>query len=233
MRGLLWLLVACGKPIEGAEPGECTDGADNDADGYFDCVDNDCLGAPDCQATTGEGDADADSDADTDADTDPPDDTDVPTTECVGDLCDLTRMDLQFFVIITPTFGQKCSVAMRGSGVAHSVAPPWVVFDGEWGFDDGYTTCDDKTKDAFHTWAGGSFHSFYFSDDLTVAYDWYAHRDEGDANDAPNDTVFYVTDMDVPVDMTVSEPIFLWEELFDYGLYGKFDQSLLVTFFKD
>jgi hypothetical protein len=33
---------------EGDEPGECSDGADNDEDGDFDCDDTDCIGAPDC-----------------------------------------------------------------------------------------------------------------------------------------------------------------------------------------
>ncbi len=35
--------------FEGDEPGECTDGADNDMDGLFDCDDSDCEGSPDCQ----------------------------------------------------------------------------------------------------------------------------------------------------------------------------------------
>lgn len=231
MRGLLWLLVGCGGPIEGSEPGQCIDGADNDADGYFDCDDNDCWGAPDCKDDTEDGDTDADPPDDTDL----PADTDVPptgTTPCDSPLCDLTRMDLKFYVIIDPAFGETCAVAMVGSGVAYSVDPPWVVFDGEWGFDDEFTTCTNE-KDAFHTWAGGSYHSFYFSDDLTVVYDWYAHRDLGDANDSDNDTTFYVTDMSEPIDMTLSEPTFVWQEVFDYGLYGRFDQNLGVTFFKD
>ena len=29
-------------------PGECTDGADNDSDGVYDCEDSDCAAAPDC-----------------------------------------------------------------------------------------------------------------------------------------------------------------------------------------
>ena len=33
---------------EGDGVGECTDGADNDADGLFDCDDLDCYGSPDC-----------------------------------------------------------------------------------------------------------------------------------------------------------------------------------------
>jgi hypothetical protein len=33
---------------EGDEPGECSDGADNDGDGHFDCDDQDCSGSPAC-----------------------------------------------------------------------------------------------------------------------------------------------------------------------------------------
>lgn len=45
--------VGCGEqvgdtPKEGSEPGQCEDGADNDGDGYFDCEDTDCAGAPVC-----------------------------------------------------------------------------------------------------------------------------------------------------------------------------------------
>ena len=35
--------------VEGTEAGDCTDGADNDGDGLFDCDDDGCSGAPDCQ----------------------------------------------------------------------------------------------------------------------------------------------------------------------------------------
>jgi hypothetical protein len=34
--------------FEGDSPGECTDGADNDRDGLFDCDDTDCAAAPEC-----------------------------------------------------------------------------------------------------------------------------------------------------------------------------------------
>jgi hypothetical protein len=33
---------------EGDDPGECSDGADNDQDGLFDCDDPNCSGSPDC-----------------------------------------------------------------------------------------------------------------------------------------------------------------------------------------
>ena len=51
----LALLVGCGSQIElrtiqaeGDDPGECSDGADNDGDGAFDCQDEDCLGSAEC-----------------------------------------------------------------------------------------------------------------------------------------------------------------------------------------
>ena len=44
------LVVGCAGGIEGKNPGECADLADNDADGLFDCLDPDCQGAPDCAA---------------------------------------------------------------------------------------------------------------------------------------------------------------------------------------
>ena len=37
---------------EGDDPGECSDGADNDMDGFFDCNDNECMMSPDCTGET-------------------------------------------------------------------------------------------------------------------------------------------------------------------------------------
>lgn len=47
-------VVGCGPqlpPIEGTQRGDCTDGADNDADGAFDCDDSSCAGSPACGLT--------------------------------------------------------------------------------------------------------------------------------------------------------------------------------------
>lgn len=54
-------LVGCPGPsrIEGTEPGDCSDGADNDADGAFDCDDSSCRGAPACDAEVDAGGTDA------------------------------------------------------------------------------------------------------------------------------------------------------------------------------
>ena len=53
---------------EGANPGECTDGADNDFDGDYDCNDSDCAGSPDCLESDCDDGADNDQDGDFDCD---------------------------------------------------------------------------------------------------------------------------------------------------------------------
>ena len=69
------LAVGCGdsekleedERIEGSEGGDCSDGADNDLDGIFDCDEAECAGSPDCEETDTDDDTDAD-DTGTDAD---------------------------------------------------------------------------------------------------------------------------------------------------------------------
>ena len=57
--------------VEGTEPGDCTDRADNDGDSLFDCDDDGCANSPDCDADTGGGDdSDVDLDPGGDADQD-------------------------------------------------------------------------------------------------------------------------------------------------------------------
>ncbi len=49
-------------PYEGDEAGECSDGADNDQDGLFDCEDEGCVGSPDCACDDTDGDGVCDED---------------------------------------------------------------------------------------------------------------------------------------------------------------------------
>ncbi len=60
--GFVWLAallafgLGCGDDdarVEGTMPGDCTDGADNDADGLLDCADDGCFGAPACALDAG------------------------------------------------------------------------------------------------------------------------------------------------------------------------------------
>lgn len=53
---LLLCSTACQQPAEGTGAGECSDGADNDSDGHFDCADSDCSGSADCAAALGDDD---------------------------------------------------------------------------------------------------------------------------------------------------------------------------------
>ena len=84
------LLIGCGSDtpkdidpnhgdarMEGTEPGDCTDGADNDGDTFFDCNDDGCAGAPDCVDADADADTDADADADADAEADADADADA------------------------------------------------------------------------------------------------------------------------------------------------------------
>jgi hypothetical protein len=55
LAGVVALQTACGvlkKDPEGNDAGECSDAADNDEDGLFDCLDPDCAGSPDCTGTS-------------------------------------------------------------------------------------------------------------------------------------------------------------------------------------
>ncbi len=49
------LASACGPSVshEGTAPDSCRDGADNDTDGLFDCLDDGCVGSPDCRLEDG------------------------------------------------------------------------------------------------------------------------------------------------------------------------------------
>lgn len=57
---------------EGMVSGECTDEADNDGDGLYDCDDADCANSPDCVEEEADVDCDVDADTDTDTTDDPP-----------------------------------------------------------------------------------------------------------------------------------------------------------------
>ena len=76
---LLLLLSGCDDShIEGYEPGQCSDRADNDRDGFYDCDDSDCTNAPACQGA----DDDSGSPDDDDTTASPDDDDTTPNLKC-------------------------------------------------------------------------------------------------------------------------------------------------------
>ena len=70
---------------EGQNAGECSDAADNDLDGLYDCDDPDCEGSPDCPGSGDDDDDDASAGGDDDDDDDDDDDASAGVGGCAGD----------------------------------------------------------------------------------------------------------------------------------------------------
>lgn len=49
---MIFILSCSAKRTEGTLAGDCSDGADNDQDGLFDCDDDSCIGSSDCDLPT-------------------------------------------------------------------------------------------------------------------------------------------------------------------------------------
>ena len=92
------LLLACEEKdrVEGTEPGDCTDAADNDGDGLFDCEDDGCTGSPDCpDSDTGDEDNSSSSGgSDTNNSNDTNDTTDTNTPDESPSWTGVWRVDM-------------------------------------------------------------------------------------------------------------------------------------------
>lgn len=214
LRGAMLLLVTlvagCG-PVEGDDPGECTDGADNDRDGFFDCDDNDCMGSPVCN---GGGPVDTGDPGD-----DPPDPR----------LLELNGVQIDYtlnFVFDFPVFGvEDCDQVFEGVGTAREGAAGLrVTFSGTWNKTGG--TCPADLDEAVWHPNGAAYHSFVFTEDMAELDEWYAHGDE-DGYHEEADPVWYVTEMEQPYDH--SDPRISWsmsEVVPD--IYGSLEHSLEI-----
>jgi hypothetical protein len=219
---MLWLLIACVVAYEGDDPGECSDGADNDRNGYFDCVDLACANSPDCVGETdadtdsdtdSDTDTDADTDADTDTDTDTDSDTDTDTdadtdadtdTDTDTDTDALAahlltyeiRMDVSW--VFTEGFAD-CNQVFEGSGAQVSAVDTRVTFSGPYAMTD--TTCTDHaTLEPYFPWApadGEALSSFVFSSDMSTLDVWFADDTEDERYARAE---WYVYDMFEPYD---------------------------------
>ena len=183
--------------FEGDEPGECTDGADNDVDGYYDCGDIDCWGSPDCANTNQDADADTDADSDSDADADTDTDTDSDTDTDTDTNPDavvehLKGFDLRYSLsfdyadewedYLSYLGLSNCTTWYEGSSDEQVEAyGTRVTFKGAWFVDVPASDCVDDLQGAVWTDPGGtSYASFIFDEDVTELYDWYQHRDADD-----------------------------------------------------
>ena len=57
---MICILSCSAERTEGTVAGDCSDGADNDQDGLFDCNDDSCTGSSDCSLTEDEEEDDED-----------------------------------------------------------------------------------------------------------------------------------------------------------------------------
>jgi hypothetical protein len=109
----IFVVAACGDKeqdtavasprLEGTEPGDCSDAADNDGDGLFDCDDDGCSGAPDCDESVL--DADADGYTAVEAGGDDCDDTDGSVNPGARETCNAVDDDCDGEVDEEPTDG--------------------------------------------------------------------------------------------------------------------------------
>jgi hypothetical protein len=110
--------VAGGR-AEGDDPGECTDRADNDRDGSFDCDDPDCAASPDCGATD-TASVPADTSEDTPEDTGTGDDTSQDTGAGVSS-CILEGASMCFDFVDFTDYVEWCQDMMDRYGLSSAM----------------------------------------------------------------------------------------------------------------
>ena len=180
-------------PFEGDDPGECTDGADNDRDDYFDCDDSDCFGSPDCSGEASDADTDTDTDTDADTDTDTDDDYSAITVSYVldWDIDDAKWSGYGF---------TDCTQVYSGSGTVVETEGLRLTFFGDWTQDssdcgddlDATVWYDPTTREGHNT--------VYLTPDLRAVDAWVLHEDLSDSTpDGEPSDKFYIYDMDAMI----------------------------------
>ncbi len=122
----LRLLLGGGTNYVGDEPNECSDGADNDRDGLFDCDDPGCAASPDCDGVADDDDAVDDDDDD-------------------GSETELVTSEAAIVAITAPNYGfdlgtELAVVTIEGVGREDVVSISWSTDTGESGSADGLQT---------------------------------------------------------------------------------------------
>ena len=186
---LLALLVGCSQP-EGSFAGECSDGADNDADGVIDCNDPDCYGTSECDEADADADADADTDTDTDSDADSDADADADAdsdadADADADADTDTEMDYEGYETFDYGYGEgagfrSCSMYWdaKGGEITPCTGCEWafevsMTYDAGASTDDG--TCASLAMDASYGYGYDADYQGYGSF-LMYRYgsNWYA-----------------------------------------------------------
>ena len=196
--------LACGEH-EGDAPGECTDGADNDRDGFFDCDAQDCVFSPDCE------DGGPDSGDTGDTGSTGGDDPDPRLLELQGVTVDYT-LEIVFSL---PVFGvEDCDMVYEGTGDQRvDAAGLRVTFQGTWRKTGG--TCPAELEPIVWTAGGAADQSFVFGPDMATLDAWVAHeKADGHSTEESAKPNWYITDMgsnyahgNPSVTYTLEEPV--------------------------
>ena len=204
--GLIWLGCLPGGP-EGSNPGECTDGFDNDSDGYFDCADADCFTLADCGGPGGSfpgggggggygyGGGSGDGGGGTIA-------------GAVGG--HLTTFNITYSLELD--FGEvlgldlcasdgicDCTNVYNGTGTQLEADATRVTYEGTWTLID--TDCTPESDLASIIWVpddSASFHSVHFDDSLSRINEWVTHgraQDTSALDDPFANQQFWLTSM--------------------------------------
>jgi len=208
--------VSAPSVYEGDHPGECSDKADNDRNGYFDCQDKSCWGSPDCaQNNQTHSMLDAGHSAQDAAAAFP--DAQVVATDAGMtanpklaalkgvELVYMQRIDVQGNFESTYCMQYMlCDCVNRyvGNGVAVEQEDSRVTFEGTWkleqsdcGPDFQQLTWVDSTEKAFH--------SFVFSSDTQNLDAWLAHGVRSASSPLPSPKMnkqWYITQMNAAYD---------------------------------
>ena len=170
-------VTGCPAPAEGTRPGDCTDDADNDGDGLFDCNDEGCAGAAACAGAgdTETGDGGAETGGDTGGDDDSSSDDDL--AYCSGTpaaLVDVVRCDPSYNIdpwASAPSLRRVEVPALKILSIPFTTTDSTTAY----GHVQAYSTSDTHAFTASdpHRW-----HAWYSAvpggDSLGPGCDWYA-----------------------------------------------------------
>lgn len=193
---------------EGDDPGECDDGADNDADSFFDCNDPDCEGSPACDdpgpapMPTGDPETGDTGTAVETGDTGVGQPTDDMAAFCAG--TPANPMNGAFVSIeFRPPFSGGCFVRAEGATTGTPmVEGRCVTLEGDWAISD-ESNCDPSLFDAIWTPTFGDvYHTFQFNDSGTELMAWVAHANRREGVPNPQfPSQFWVTEIDLQNDV--------------------------------
>jgi hypothetical protein len=196
--------------VEGDDAGECSDGADNDLDGYFDCDDNGCWGSPDCEtSTTGTTSTTSTTSTTGTTGTTGTTSTTITNTGPVAIAGHLKEFSLTYS--LTMDFGKAAGIDLcdlydicdcvseytAASTEQHEAEEDRVTFVGSWGM-----TSSDCADGLDSVWwdnaTGEAYASFIFEEDMSQLISWFQHDSPNDWEpweDAFDHEQWYITDM--------------------------------------